>query len=107
MSDAPRWDALLPSLLTRLRERRITGMYGNNDPQDWSIRLAEGIDPLCVEAAETIARLRADVAQAQAALREAQSGREQFRIMLLAACKLIPNDVDKVELEANDEFPNR
>lgn len=72
MSDAPRWDALLPSLLTRLRERRITGMYGNNDPQDWSIRLAEGIDPLCVEAAETIARLRADVAQAQAALREAR-----------------------------------
>ena len=44
----------LSKLAARLEERRITGMFGNNDPQDWSIELKEGVDPLCMEAAAAL-----------------------------------------------------
>ena len=47
----------MTGLKERLRDRRITGMHGNYDPNDWGIHLAEGVDPLCVEAADEIKRL--------------------------------------------------
>lgn len=52
--------------------RRITGMYGNSDPNDWSIELNEGVAPLCIEAADEIERLETALAKArEGALEEA------------------------------------
>jgi hypothetical protein len=41
-------------LVNRLRERRITGLFGNHDPNDWGVSVQEGVDPLCQEAADCI-----------------------------------------------------
>ena len=62
----------LDVLVERLNARRITGMYGNNDPGSWDIHLAEGVDPLCQEAAAALTTLRERAEKAEAALADAR-----------------------------------
>jgi hypothetical protein len=59
----------------RLEARRITGMYGNNDPQDWSIELKEGVDPLCIEAAALLREAHAVLKEIASSYRD--DGTEQ------------------------------